>query len=44
VDTARIGADAVMMLDRLVRKEGDLPRLQEYECNLIIGKSTQRKE
>jgi len=42
VDTQRMGADAVAMLDCLVRKTGEPTRLKEYECRLIVRQSTQR--
>ena len=43
VDTERMGADAVTMLDSLVRKEGEPNRLTEYECKLIVRQSTRKQ-
>ena len=44
VDTQQMGVDSVRMLDSLIRKEGKLPRLKEYECRLIVRQSTRGRE
>jgi DNA-binding LacI/PurR family transcriptional regulator len=40
VDTERMGRDAVGLLDRLIRKEGGVPMLNEYASELIVRQST----
>ena len=40
VDTGRIGKDAVAMLDRIIRGETDLPKLNVYASELIVRQST----
>ena len=40
VDTQRIGQDAVGLLDRMIRNEEGLPKLNEYASELIVREST----
>ncbi|AKG33227.1 LacI family DNA-binding transcriptional regulator [Paenibacillus durus] len=40
VEKEKMGQDAVWMLDRLIRKEDGLPKLNEYASELIIRQST----
>lgn len=40
VDTGRMGADAVRLLDRLIDKEHGLPKLNRYVSDLVIRQST----
>jgi len=42
IDTASMGRDAVDLLDRLIRKEQDVPKLNRYPSELIVRQSTKR--
>lgn len=44
VDASGIGRDAVSILDRLIGGEGSVPRLIEYESEVIIRQSTNGRE
>jgi LacI family transcriptional regulator/LacI family purine nucleotide synthesis repressor len=44
VDASGIGRDAVSILDRLISGEGSVPRLIEYESEVIIRQSTNGRE
>ncbi|QOS79146.1 LacI family DNA-binding transcriptional regulator [Paenibacillus sp. JNUCC31] len=44
VDASGIGRDAVSILDRLISGEGSVPRLIEYESEVIVRQSTNSKE
>lgn len=44
VDAAGIGRDSVKILDRLIGGDNNVPRLIEYASEVIVRRSTQRKE
>ncbi|WP_235946346.1 LacI family DNA-binding transcriptional regulator [Saccharibacillus alkalitolerans] len=44
VDAAGIGRDAVAILDRMIGGEADVPRLIEYESEVIVRQSTTGEE
>ncbi|MDU4697459.1 MULTISPECIES: LacI family DNA-binding transcriptional regulator [Paenibacillus] len=44
VDATGIGRDAVELLDKLIRGEADLPKLVEYESQVVIRQSTEGRE